>query len=194
MQSPELVRFWKDPDHVPYHLRQFAEPYRSTVYLNRFLQSLGLTGGNALDVCCGAGANIYHLSQWQPAFSWTGIDLAGDVLFHLGEPFFRSRDLRPTLLQGDLYEMDSVLQGRKFDLVLCLQTALVLPDFFTALERLLDVTRGWLVISSLFTDFDVNVRTDAFDLARPSGCQGPFSYHVYSVSRVRAFCESHGSL
>jgi hypothetical protein len=44
---------------IEYHSIQFNNPYRSTVHLAEFIQSLaGRHGGQALDVGCGDGVNI----------------------------------------------------------------------------------------------------------------------------------------
>ena len=46
------------------------------------------------------------------------------------------------------------------------------------------------MVSSLFTDFDVEVRTEAFDLTTPD--LPPFYMHVFSLSRIRRLCAAQG--
>src|SRR5438477_1948047 len=59
------VSAWLEDRHLDYHRRQFAEPYRSTAHLCRFVERI--LGSrveaecSALDVGCGAGANMFHL-------------------------------------------------------------------------------------------------------------------------------------
>jgi SAM-dependent methyltransferase len=171
--TSDQTRIWKNQDRIPYHIRQFEEPYRSTVHLGRFIQSLVPTPtGDALDVACGAGANIFYLSQLFPHYRWAGVDIAGDVLFSIGRQQFRDRGCAVTLIEGDLYKLTDVFPDRRFDLVLSIQTLLGLPEYEEAMDQLLAVTRGWLFVTSLFTDFDVDAKIQAMDYACESrGCQ-----------------------
>src|SRR5882672_10627715 len=77
------VSAWLEDRHLDYHRRQFAEPYRSTAHLCRFVERmLGTrveTECSALDVGCGAGANIFHLSRVLTQARWTGVDIAGHL-------------------------------------------------------------------------------------------------------------------
>jgi len=65
--------------HYYYHENQFKEPKRSTIALCNFvkntLTSLVLPY-NAIDVGCGGGGNIYHLSKVLTETKWTGLDNA----------------------------------------------------------------------------------------------------------------------
>jgi SAM-dependent methyltransferase len=77
------VSAWIADRHLAYHRRQFAEPYRSTVHLGRFVQRiLGArleTACTALDAGCGAGANIFHLSRILTETRWTGVDITASL-------------------------------------------------------------------------------------------------------------------
>jgi Methyltransferase domain len=181
----EQTRIWQDQDRVEYHLRQFQKPYRSTVHFADFIRRLGPGAGEALDVACGAGANICHLSATVPGFRWTGIDIAGDLLFPLGKPLLRAQGIEATLVDGDFYRLTETFTGKKFDLVLFMQTLYAIEEPDAAVEQLMAVTRGWLVISSLFSDLDVDVRMRAIDHQRPANCQGPFIYNLFSLARFR---------
>jgi trans-aconitate methyltransferase len=65
-----------DRKHLEYHRKQLEQPKRSTVALAEFVASLinGTNAHSVLDVGCGAGANIYHLSHLLPKAQWTGLD------------------------------------------------------------------------------------------------------------------------
>lgn len=176
-----------------YHRRQFEMTYRSTSYLGAFIQSQIRSGrGEALDVGCGAGANIFHFAEMIPGFHWSGVDIAGEVLFPIGDPFFRSQGLVADLRVGDFYRLDECFGGRKFDLVLAIQTLLSIEDYDALLEQMLSMTRGWLFVSSMFTDFDVDVIIKVKDYTRPDDCPDPGNYNVYSLSRFRKICEAKG--
>lgn len=186
---------WKEVarQDLDYHRRQFEQPYRSTVQFGRFISELiGNDGGAALDVGCGAGANIYHLAPVLPGLDWTGIDIAGEELFGIGRSFLRTRNLDVNLIEGDFYNLKGYVGERKFDVVLSAQTMLILPEYEEFLEQLLAVTGKWLFLSSLFTEFNVDVNIEVKDYTWPEGCQDPYHYNVYSISRFKAACEANG--
>lgn len=191
--AEDQALLWKSDDILAYHRRQLEEPYRSTVHLLRFMQSvLQDPKGDALDVACGTGANILHLSQGFGGYQWTGVDYMGDRLFPISRPYFEKRGLQADLINGDMYKLTTIFPGRKFDLVLLMQTILCLPDYEAAVEQLLAVTRGWLILTSLFTDFDIDARIKVIDYTREDGLHVPQHYNVYSLRRFRKFCEDRG--
>ncbi|MGA6987651.1 MAG: class I SAM-dependent methyltransferase [Terriglobales bacterium] len=194
LDKTEIAR-WKKiaQQDFDYHQRQFAKPYRSTSYLGEFIRSLiGPTQGEALDIACGAGANIFHLSQMIPGFHWSGVDIAGEVLFPIGSPFFNSKGLELDLKAGDFYKLEDYFGGKKFDLVLAIHTFSSLESYDALLDQLLSVTRGWLFATSMFTDFNVDVNIEVKDYTWPEDCPNPGNYNVYSLSRFRKACEAKG--
>jgi ubiquinone/menaquinone biosynthesis C-methylase UbiE len=195
-RDPELAKAkWEAiaEQDVEYHLRQFKDPYRSTVSLGQFLSShVGSLQGEALDVACGAGANIFYLSQLFPKLSWTGVDLAGAYLFPHTRKLFAQHETSPNLLAGDFYRLTELLPEKKYDLVLSTQTLHTLPSYEQAMEQLLAVTSKWLVITSLFTHFRVDAKIETTDYTWPAEVSRAY-YSVYSLPRLREFCESHGA-
>lgn len=189
--NPDLI--FKSQDIVPYHIRQFEEPYRSTVHLGRFLNRLDLPPkADVLDVACGAGSTMLYLSQQFPDFRWTGVDYAGDLLFPIGRRYIDPSSKPITLMTGDMYKLAELFPGRKFDVVLCIQTLTFLPDYRAALEQLLAVTGSWLIVSSLFTDFDIDATIEVTDFTREDGVREPEHFNVYSLAQFRAFCAARG--
>lgn len=178
---------------LDYHRRQFENTYRSTVQLGQFISSLiGSTRGEALDVACGAGANILHLAQTMPGFSWTGIDIAGPELFDVGRPLLARGNVEVDLMEGDFYKLTDYFNGQKFSMVLAIQTLSIISSYERILEQLLSVTGGWLFISSLFTDFNVDVNIEVKDYTWPENCQDVYHYNVYSLAKFQATCEAGG--
>ncbi|HEY1577751.1 MAG TPA: class I SAM-dependent methyltransferase [Terracidiphilus sp.] len=176
-----------------YHQRQFGMLYRSTAHLGEFVKSLiGSTQGEALDVGCGAGANIFHLSQMLPGFNWSGVDIAGEVLFPIGRPFFERNGLNADLRVGSFYELVDQFDGKQFDLVLAIHTFSSIEAYDTLLEQLISITRGWLFVSSMFTDFNVDVNIEVKDYTWPEDCPNPGNYNVYSLPRFRNVCAARG--
>jgi ubiquinone/menaquinone biosynthesis C-methylase UbiE len=193
--GPDQTVFWNRVarEDLDYHERQFDQQYRSTARLARFTRSLaGLRGGDAFDVGCGAGANIFHLGRELPGYRWTGLDIAGRTLFPIGRPRLAAAGLDVTLIEGDFFHLREIFAGRHFDLVLSIQNLSWIPSYEAALEQLLAVTRGWLVVTALFTDFQVDAKIEVHDYTWSADCQGPFYYNVYSLARFREFCEARG--
>jgi len=178
---------------IDYHRRQFAKAYRSTIYLGEFIRSfIGSTQGEALDVGCGAGANIFHLAEMTPGFQWSGLEIAGDVLFPIGNPFFRSKGLQVDLTTGDLFRLEDYFGGKQFDLVLAIGTLPNLETYDAFLDQLLPITRGWLFVSSLFTNFNVDVHIKVTDYTWPEDCPNAGDLYIYNLLRFRKACEARG--
>jgi len=178
---------------IDYHRRQFATPYRSTIALGRFMQAvLGNISGEALDVACGAGANIAYLSQLFPHLGWTGVDMAGDVLFESGRPLLAQQGLDVKLVAGDFYDLDQVRDGKRFEVVTFIQTLMILPEYDRVLDQLIAATRKWLIITSPLTDFEVDARIAVTDYTWPPDLQGPHYYSVFSVGRLERECYQRG--
>jgi SAM-dependent methyltransferase len=184
---------WKTADVVPYHIRQLREPYRSTVHLARFMKQLDLPPkADVLDVACGAGSTMLHLSREFPGFRWTGVDYAGELLFPIGRQYIDAETMPIMLMTGDLYKLRDLFPGRTFDIVMSIQTLTWLPDYRVALEHHLAVTRHWLIVSSLFTDFDIDAKIEVTDFTREDGCREPEYFNVYSLRQFRAVCAARG--
>lgn len=195
MQQPqEQEQIWKSDDILAYHRRQLEEPYRSTVHLARFMKSiLPDPDGEALDVACGTGVNILHLSPEFPRLRWTGVDYAGEKLYPVSRPYFQKANLNPELITGDIYKLTTLFPKRRFPVVLCAHTLICLPNYEQVVEQILDVMEGWLFISSLFTDSDIDAHIDVIDYTREDGVRVPQYYNVYSLRRFQKFCEDRGA-
>lgn len=192
-----------DPYSLDYHTRQFETPYRSTEALKGFLnRHLDPREGvqEVLDVACGAGANMYHLSSIFPKAKWTGIDLAPAVL-ETGEEIMGGLGFHPRLVQGNLFELAGHLRVSRgeYDLVFLLQTLSWLPNYEEAIKQLLYVTRdrGTIIISSLFTD-DLIDATTVVQQFSDDGLFTPLlgdglNYNVYCYDRFVSVCRSLGA-
>ena len=102
-----------------------------------------VVGKDVLDVGCGSGEKAIELAQ-SGASSVVGLDLGS--AFSTPPP-----DLDVTFLTGDLSELDSVpeIQGRRFDVVLFLQSLSYATDQARTLRAAHDVLRpdGLLVVT-----------------------------------------------
>lgn len=187
---------WLTERHLKYHRGQFEQLYRSTAHLMKFVEQVlpdTHQSFKAIDVGCGAGQNMYWLSQSLPGAEWVGIDFA-DHLFEIGLPFFQeSGKVAPEFIKGDFYHLSDTFENQKFDIVFSLQTISWLPSYEPALEQLLDITDGWLFVSSLFTDFKVDAQIQVKDYSESDNSGGPFYYNIYGYERFQEFCIIRGA-
>jgi 2-polyprenyl-3-methyl-5-hydroxy-6-metoxy-1,4-benzoquinol methylase len=179
---------------LPYHMKQFEEPYRSTVALAQFIRSVAPDiGGVALDVGCGAGALIHYFHRQFPGLRWTGVDIAGKVLFPKSQHYFERDGPDVRFLSGDFARLRNVVEGATFDLVICTQVISYVPKYEPLLKQLMSVTRGWLFLSGLFTDFRVDANIALTDYTWPEAISGPYHYNVYGLPRFREQCKKLGA-
>ena len=192
--NAEQARLWRDESRREYHETQLSKPYRSTVHLARFMaRYLRRPRGEAIDVACGGAANMVYLGRTFPGLSWTGVDIASDELFGMAYRALAAAGMKATLIAGDFFELVKLVKGEKYDVVCSIQTLLAVPAWEQALAQLMAVTRGWLFVTSLFTDFDIDADIRVTDYTRPEGAQGPFPYNVYSAKRFAARCAELGA-
>lgn len=184
-----------DDKHTEYHLKQFNKSYRSTVHLCDFVKNLIDVSlpYKAIDVGCGAGANIFHLSKMLPKTSWVGLDWA-DKFFGLGKKFMKEDNCQ--FIKGDFYELEKNFIEESFDLVFSIQTLSWLQQYEKAMEQLIKISRGWIFVTSLFSDFHVDVISEVFEYTKNNNdweASYPYNYNVYSFERFHDFCLQHGA-
>ena len=200
MSKENQEKYWLDPRHLEYHRRQFSTPYRSIMALGELLRARigGAMAGRAVDVACGAGANICHLGRMFPGVQWTGVDIA-DALFPLGLQLMRDEgmDPLPHLQKADAYRLCNVLPAGSFDLTFSIQTLSWMPAYEEPLEQLFKVTRpgGWIVISSLFTDslVDAQIEIRQYPNGPAAPFDGPSHYNIYCMERFEGVCRKLGA-
>ncbi len=196
VERQKVKEQYADPKHHEYHRHQYAVPKRSTVALIDFVRGvLGDTSGvySAIDVGCGGGANIYHLSQHLPNARWVGLDSAG-CFFGLAREFLRDEE-RFRLVEGDFYQLDRQFRRGEFDLAFSIQTLSWLPDYEESLKQMMAVTRGWIFITSLFSDFNVDAFSSVYeyDADGTPKKDSPYNYNVYSLGKFAHFCKKEGA-
>jgi SAM-dependent methyltransferase len=198
--SSEQVQLWRSERHTEYHLRQFREPYRSTIHLIQCVRHV-IGDHNialrALDVGCGAGANIFHLGNALPQSRWVGIDIAPDLMRVARELIHRAwAPGRVQFVCGDFFQTTRILPNLTFDLVFSVQTISWLPAYEAILSELMALTApgGWLFVTSLFTDSLVDATIQIRQLQGPEFvAEGPFYYNIYSIDRFEALCKALGA-
>jgi ubiquinone/menaquinone biosynthesis C-methylase UbiE len=181
---------------LDYHRRQFLQPYRSTIELAKFVKENlkdDYSALNIIDVASGAGANIYHLSKTLPNAKWTALDYA-DNFFAIGKEFIKNIDC--AFVKGDLFELEKTFGPKIFDISFSIQTLSWLPTYEKALEEMLKVTKQWVFVTSLFTDFrvDATIKIQQYSNDESSNdTESSFFYNVYWLDKFKDFCLKHGA-
>jgi SAM-dependent methyltransferase len=196
------VSAWLEDRHLDYHRRQFAEPYRSTAHLCRFVERiLGTrveTECSALDVGCGAGANMFHLSRVLSQARWTGVDIAGHLFdVHRALTAERGGLRNPAdLISGDFYGLSKLLPSRSFDLAFSVQTVSWLDGYTEFLPQFLAMLKpgGVAFVTSLFTDFHVDARIQITEYEEDGSPRVPMFYNIYAWTRFRDYCLGLGAV
>lgn len=148
-----------------YHIRQYEEIYGSTREMIRFMaECLGPNSGSLdlLDVACGGGANIWHMSRNWPDWRFMGLDLSADRIAYAENQHARRGSTNATFHQGNLFQLQRVTAGHRFEVVTFYQTLLLFDckSYPDVLAALLAVATDWVFISSLFTDHGMDVISD----------------------------------
>jgi ubiquinone/menaquinone biosynthesis C-methylase UbiE len=192
--------FWGGERLLDYHRRQYETPYRSTVALGEVVRETlpdPAAPMRAIDVGCGGGANIHYLRTLLPNTTWLGVDFAPETIALARRAIAETGGVADVeFVEGDFNALGEFLPARSFDLVFSIQTLSWLATYEHALEELLGLVApaGHAFITSLFTDFRVDVRSDVtlYDEESFERTTSIF-YNVYSVARFAAECRRLGA-
>lgn len=181
-----------------YHRRQYRRPYESTLALLDFMQEcIGQFDGlRILDAACGAGANVLHMLRRWPHAHITGVDLKPEAIsyarWHIPKKF-----LQRTLFRvGDILALPEYFAPHEFDVTTLMQTLLLFDreTYPRVLESIFAVTRSWVFLSSLFTEYEMDVESRIhLHVASDEYPSGNVSYNTLAVSRFARVCKSLGA-
>lgn len=180
-----------------YHLKQYAQPYRSTVHFCRWLEEHNVLERRRrqriLDIACGMGANTCYLARKYSRSNFVGVDIDPELVKR-GNAYLRKLGQNNCRLEkGDLYHLNKKYGG-KYDGIVSFQTLSWLPDYKLPLKRMMALRPGWLALTSLFFPGNVECKIQARDYsdALPSQPYKEEYYNVYSLPRVQKFFSKHG--
>ncbi|MBU1858279.1 MAG: class I SAM-dependent methyltransferase [Verrucomicrobia bacterium] len=181
---------------IDYYKGFIIKPKRSTVafcdFVNNILPSTE-DGFKAIEVGCGGGETIFHLSKILNNATWTGIDVAEKLLGY-AKKVLPNED-RFNFIHGDLFDLSKMFPAGAFDLSFSIQTLTWLPSYEEAIEKMFLVTKKWIFVTSLFTDFNVDVYSNVFmyDKNWSKTNDSPYNYNIYSFNRFKSLCKKLGA-
>jgi len=139
-------------ESLDYHLRQWKEPYRSTVYFEKFIAEKLKSSHRVYDLACGAGGATYYLAEKHPQTFFLGIDL-DDKLIALAKPIFNLG-----FMVGDLYDLEETAD---IDGVVMQQSLHGLIDPIYALKKILKSLKPrWFAASTLIYEGRIDCRIE----------------------------------
>jgi 2-polyprenyl-3-methyl-5-hydroxy-6-metoxy-1,4-benzoquinol methylase len=142
-----------DQETLAYHLRQWDEPYRSTVHFYDFIADKLADARRVVDLGCGAGGAIGFIAGSFPEVNFLGVDVS-DELLQCAE--HRSR-LPNLAFERDNLENLKVRFG--VDGVTMMQTLHTLPDPGLPLHMIATRIRPqWLALSTLIYEGNIDCR------------------------------------
>lgn len=180
-----------------YHARQFETPYRSTIafveWLGKYVDFSKGKINNILDLACGAGANLVYLRDMYPTIHYTGFDI--DMkLIEMGNKILNLKGYDNCILEyGDWYNPNMNYKNT-FDGIISLQTLSWLPEYKTAIEKMLAYNPKWIALSSLFYEGKINYTIKLEDYTRPNEEQdfSEYYYNIYSLPLVKSLFAEYG--
>lgn len=191
-KGQEIAR-WTTKRTMDYHRKQFIEPKRSTVALEKFLADHTEIKGNVLDLACGGGAVGAYLAKRHPEVKIKGVDIVADAFWMLEE--FGDDDIkkRVSLEAGDWYNLDKKYVNA-FDGVITSQTLVSLEDWKTPLEKIVELNPRWIGISSLFYEGRIEYQIKLMNYERNDeiGDHEEAYYNIYSLPIIKEFLQERG--
>lgn len=86
---------------------------------------------------------------------WVGVDWA-DKFFNLKSELMPS-SIDCNLIKGDFFNLSTYTKEKSFDIAFSLQTLSWLPSYQDALSEIFKITKSYIFISSLLTEYHVDI-------------------------------------
>jgi hypothetical protein len=128
-----------------------------------------------------------------PQAAWVGIDSA-DKFFSLARKYLPGT-VRYNLVKGDVYKLREKFPVGSFDVAFSIQTLTWLPRYEDVMREIMGVTGKWIFVTSLFSDFNVDVFSEVYEYKEDwtAANDSPYNYNVYSFPKFRDFCMNCGA-
>jgi SAM-dependent methyltransferase len=165
-----------------YHLSQWDDPKRSTIFFSRFVQDALVGPGQVVDLGCGAGAATAYIAERCPNRSFLGIDLSSELI-QVANQLAHSKAFKNLSFRTD--DWFNLGPYSTVDGVISLQSISWLPEFETPLEQIFEkISPRWVALSSLFYEGDISCKIEVDEHSRDRQS----FYNVYSLPAVARFC------
>lgn len=159
-----------------YHIRQYDQLYRSTVSLINFIKKhISLNKiYRCLDVGCGAGANIFHISKEIPFFHFEGLDIREDLIEF-------AKKMQPEI---NFYcaDFSTFNVSGQYDIITAIHFTPSFPlDLRDFIIKANELAKEYIILTGLFSEGWLEQHTIAYDLKE--NWEG--MYKIYSLERLK---------
>lgn len=169
-----------DPETLNYHLKQQAEPYRSTVHFVDFIADRLEVSESVIDLCCGAGGPTWYLADRFPATKFLGLDESEELIGRAR----RARNLDFAIDHADNLQVRFGVDG-----VVLLQALHTMPDPQLVLHQVATRIRPqWIAFSTLIYEGNINCKIIVGEPERPRKSY----YNVYGLPMLTGVMSQEG--
>jgi SAM-dependent methyltransferase len=148
-----------DPVTLAYHLKQWEEPYRSTVHFADFLEHQLEGADHVVDLACGSGGPTWYLANRFPATKFLGLDVSEELIGHAR----RSRNL-----DFEIDDAENLNVRFGVDGVVGMQMLHTMPDPGLPIHQIATRLRPqWMAFSTLIYEGNINCKIVVSEPQRP---------------------------
>ncbi len=186
--TEEYSSYTNDKEFNIAEMRRFVETKQE---LDKFLEMLitpHIKGKSfhILDACCGIGHLCYFLSEISPQSTFVGIDRV-PYLIEQARELCRDK-MNISFRTKDIYYIQYDYSPKYFDLSICWKTLSWLPDYAVMIQKLTEVTKRYIFLSSLFYRGDIDFQIKVREYQKEAGKDGFNAYYnVYSLPKFKEF-------
>ena len=175
-----------DEGELQYHVSQWNDPKRSTVFFEEFTRPLMKDARRVIDLGCGAGAATSYLASKNNNTHFIGIDCSNELIQIATK---LSKESVCTNISFQVDDWFNLQELKDVDGVISLQSLSWLPEFENPLRIIFKrIQPKWIALSSLFYDGDISCKIEVEERSRNKKC----FYNVYSLPVINRFSESYG--
>ncbi len=169
-----------DPATLYYHLRQWHEPYRSTVHFADFIADRIESSSIVVDVACGGGGPTWYLAQRFDRCRFVGLDISEELIKH-------ARSARN--LDFELDDLQNLRVRFGIDGVIAMQALHCLPNPVDPLHQIATRIRPqWVAFSTLIYEGNINCKIVVSEPERPRESY----YNVFGLPSLTAIMANEG--
>lgn len=168
---------------LDYHLRQYDEPYRSTVHFARFIDFELKNSKFVIDAGCGAGAPTAYLAKTYPNCEFLGLDVSVELIAEAR----RARVLENLEFQVD--DLNNLKINFGIDGVTLMQVLSWMENYESPLHQIATRLKPrWIAFSTLIYQGEIDCKIVVTEYQRPRQSY----YNIYALPQLMQFLTGEG--
>lgn len=172
-----------DAETLNYHLRQYDQPYRSTVHFAKFCDFELKNAKSVIDAGCGAGAPTAYLAKTYPNCRFLGLDVSVNLIAQARKALVCDNH------EVEVDDLDNLKERFGVDGVTLIQVLSWLPTYEMALHQIATRLRPkWIAFSTLIYQGDIDCQIVVTEHQRPRRS----FYNIYGLPQLNRFMAGEG--